>query len=179
MKNAVLLAAALALAPRLALSDVVDSSAAGFTVKTTVQIQAAPAEVYRKLVFNVGDWWNPQHTFSGNAHNLSLESKAQGCFCEKLPNQGSVRHMEVLMAMPGERLVLAGAMGPLQGAAVAGGMTFQLSAVPDGARLELTYTVGGYMPAGLSSWAKPVDAVLAEQMARLKNFIERGSPDQK
>ena len=90
MKNAVLLAAALALAPRLALSDVVDSSAAGFTVKTTVQIQAAPAEVYRKLVFNVGDWWNPQHTFSGDAHNLSIDDKADGCFCEKLANGGSV-----------------------------------------------------------------------------------------
>jgi uncharacterized protein YndB with AHSA1/START domain len=177
MKNAVLLAAALALAPRLAICDVVDSSASGFTVKTTLQIQAAPAEVYRKLVFNVGDWWNRQHTFSGNAHNLSMESKAQGCFCEKLPNQGSVRHMEVVTAMPGEKLVLSGGLGPLQAVAATGIMTFLLSAAPGGAKLEVTYTVGGYLPAGLNTWAKPVDGVLAEQLTRLKSFVERGSPD--
>ena len=180
MKKAALLAATiLALAPRPAICDVADSSASGFTLKTTVQIQATPAEVYRKLVFNVGDWWDSHHTFSGNSHNLTLESKAQGCFCEKLPDQGGVRHMEVVMAAPGGKLVLLGGLGPLQGLAVTGVMTFQLTASPDGAKLDVTYAVGGYLPTGLNAFAKPVDGVLTGQIARLKNFVEHGSPDPK
>jgi uncharacterized protein YndB with AHSA1/START domain len=180
MKKAALFAAAvLTLGPRLATADVLDSSATGFTLKITQQIQAAPAEVYRKIVFNVGDWWDPEHTYSHNSHNLTMESKAQGCFCEKTANQGSVRHMEVVMAAPGERLVLSGGLGPLQAVAATGVMTFRLSAVAGGTKLEVTYAVGGYIPAGMSTWAQPVDTVLAEQLTRLKNFIEHGSPDPK
>jgi hypothetical protein len=37
--------------------------------------------------------------------------------------------------------------------------------------------VGGYLPAGLNSLAPPVDAVLTEAMARLKNFVEIGRPE--
>jgi hypothetical protein len=55
------------------------------------------------------------HTFSGDAHNLSIDDKATGCFCEKLASGGGVRHMEVVCADPGKKLVLSGALGPLQG----------------------------------------------------------------
>jgi len=179
MKIAALVAVtALAMASH-ALADVADSSPNGFTVKITIQIQAPPAEVYRKLVANVGEWWNPQHTFSGNSRNLSIDGKAQGCFCEKLPNQGSVRHMEVVNASPGARLVLSGALGPMQTQAVVGTMTFQLAAVDSGTKLDVTYAVGGYMPGGLANLAKVVDGVLTEQVTRLKNFAEKGNPDPK
>ena len=53
-------------------AEVADSSASGFTVKTTLNIQAAPDEVYRRLI-HIGDWWDSEHTFSGDAHNLSIE----------------------------------------------------------------------------------------------------------
>ncbi len=144
-----------------------------------MQVQAAPADVYRKIVGNVGDWWNPQHTFSGNAQNLTIDAKPQGCFCEKLPNQGSVRHMEVVRLEPGARLVLAGGLGPLQSLAVSGSMTFQLTAAEGGTRLEVTYVVGGYAQGGLTTWAKPVDGVLTEQLTRLKHFVEKGRPEAK
>ena len=42
----------------LANAEVVDSAAGGFTIKTTMNIQAAPDEVYRRLVSNICDWWN-------------------------------------------------------------------------------------------------------------------------
>lgn len=85
----------------LAAAEVADSSASGFTIKTTLSIQAAPDEVYRQLI-HVGDWWDSVHTFSRDAHNLSIEERAGGCFCEKLPNGGGVRHLEVLFS-PRER----------------------------------------------------------------------------
>jgi len=41
-----------------AFSEVADSSANGFTLKARLVIQAAPAEVYRRLI-RVADWWSP------------------------------------------------------------------------------------------------------------------------
>jgi uncharacterized protein YndB with AHSA1/START domain len=165
----------LVLAPGTLLAEVSDSSAAGFTVKISIGIQAAPADVYRRLI-RPGDYWNPAHTFSGDAHNLSIEEKAGGCFCEKLPDGGGVRHMEVLRVSPGKILVMSGTLGPLQSVAATGAMTFQLSADGAGTKLAVTYTVGGYFPAGMNTFAGPVDSVLTEQMTRLKNSIEKGSP---
>jgi len=175
MKAHVVLALALAaLAPGGASAEVVDSSAGGFTVRIVQQIAAAPAEVFRRFV-EVGGWWSPQHTFSGDARNLSLEAKPGGCFCEKLPEGGGVRHMVVVNVVPGKTLVLSGALGPLQSLAATGTMTVQFA--PDGAatRLTLTYSVAGYLPAGMNTWAAPVDGVLAEQIARLRNSIEKGA----
>jgi len=157
-------------------ADVVDSSPAGFTVKNTLTIQAPPADVYRKLVHNLGDWWNSAHTYSGDAHNLSIDDKAMGCFCEKLPKQGGVRHMEVLMAAPGERLVMSGALGPMQPLAAAGTLTIALSAAPDGTKFEMTYTVAGYLPAGMNIYAAPSDSMLKDQFTRFKNYVEHGDP---
>ena len=164
----------LAVAPRGATAAVVDASASGFTVRTTLAIRAAPGDVYRRLVRNVGDWWNPSHTFSGNAHNLSIEEKALGCFCEKLADGGGVRHMEVVYFAPGKTLRLSGALGPLQSIAAAGSMTIELSAAEGGTKLEVTYAVTGYLPGGMNTWAAPVDGVLEEQFTRLKKYVETG-----
>jgi uncharacterized protein YndB with AHSA1/START domain len=153
---------------------VADSAANGFTVKLELNIQAPPQEVYRRVVHDVGDWWNSMHTFSGDAHNLSIEDKAMGCFCEKLPSGGSVRHMEVVYADPGKKLVFSGALGPLQSIAATGSMTIQLAAAGEGTKLAVVYTVTGYVPAGMNTWAAPVDSVLTEQFTRLKSLIENG-----
>jgi hypothetical protein len=163
------------LAPAAISAAVADSSAAGFTVKITVNIQSTPEDVYRRLVHNVGDWWNSAHTFSGDAHALTIDNRAPGCFCERLPNLGTARHMEVVVAAPGEKLVMLGALGPLQPLAVTGAMTFLLSPDGGGTKLVVTYAVGGYSPAGLNALAAPVDSVLTEQLTRLKNYVERGA----
>jgi hypothetical protein len=170
-----LAAVAVVLTSGSARAAVADSSAAGFTVKITLNIQATPDDVYRRLVHNVGDWWNPAHTFSGEARALTIDNRAPGCFCERLPNLGTARHMEVVMAAPGEKLVMLGALGPLQPLAVTGAMTIDLSPDARGTKLVATYAVGGYSPAGLNTWAAPVDSVLTEQFTRLKNYVEHGN----
>jgi uncharacterized protein YndB with AHSA1/START domain len=153
---------------------VADSAANGFTVKLDFNIQAPPQDVYRHLVHNVGDWWSPMHTFSGDSHNLSIDDKATGCFCEKLATGGSVRHLEVVYADPGKKLVFSGALGPLQSIAATGSMSIQLATAGDGTKLAVVYTVTGYLPAGMNTWATPVDSVLNEQFTRLKSLIENG-----
>jgi len=174
--NAALAVFIFALAPGWATAAVADASANGFTVKVTLRVQAPPDDVYRRIIRNVGDWWNPSHTFSGSSRNLIIEERAMGCFCEKLPNHGVVRHMEVLYFAPGERLKLSGALGPLQSMAAAGTMDIQLSAAEGATKLDVTYAVAGYLPAGMNTWAAPVDSVITEQFTRLKNYAERGDP---
>ncbi len=176
MRNAFVFALTiLALAPATAKPDVVDSASNGFTVKVTVQIQATPRDVYRQLIHNVGDWWNSAHTYSHDSHNLSIEEKPMGCFCEKLPNEGSVRHMEVVSLFPGKAIGMTGALGPLQNMAASGNMRMELSASESGTKLDVTYTVTGYLPSGMNTWAAPVDSVLTDQFTRFKNYVERGS----
>lgn len=156
-------------------ADVLDSAANGFTVKTTLTVQATPEDVYKRLVHDVGEWWSSQHAFSEDSHNLSIDDKAGGCFCEKLTNGGSVRHLEVVYAAPGKALTLSGAIGALQSLAVAGSMQIKLSPADAGTKLEVTYAIGGYSAGGLNTWAPIVDKVLAEQFTRLKNYVEHGS----
>jgi uncharacterized protein YndB with AHSA1/START domain len=157
-------------------ASVADASANGFTVKVTVTVQAAPDAVYRALVQHVGDWWDPAHTFSRDAHNLSIDPKPMGCFCEKLPNQGGVRHMEVIHIIPGKTLVMSGAIGPLQSLAASGTMTVGLEPANGGTKLEVIYALSGYLPAGLNTFAAPVDMVITQQFTRLKNYVEHGDP---
>jgi len=144
-------------------------------VKIATQIHAAPADVYSRLVHNVGDWWSSAHSFSADAHNLSIDDRPLGCFCEKLAS-GGVRHMEVVFVSPGKMLRMSGGLGPLQGIAAAGSMTFTFTPAEGGTRLKVTYTVVGYIAQGMNTWAAPVNAVLAEQIMRLKNYIETGNP---
>jgi hypothetical protein len=76
-------------------------------------------------------------------------------------------------------LRLAGALGPLQGAGVVGSLTWSLTPVPEGTKVRLDYSVGGYFPGGLVGMALAVDTVLGEQFSRLKRFVETGRPDSK
>ena len=154
-------------------AEVVDSSALGFTVRLSVLVKAAPGDVYHSFVADVGNWWDSKHTFSGNAHNLTIDAKAGGCFCEKLKNGGSVRHLEVVFVDPGKTLRMLGGLGPLQSLAVLGSMTWSLTPTGTGTQVELTYSVGGYRPGGLQSMASLVDRVLSEQLKRFKDYTEQ------
>jgi uncharacterized protein YndB with AHSA1/START domain len=172
------LALACLIAPRWLAADIVDSAANGFTVKETVNIQAPPQDVYTKI-FRVADWWSPGHTFSQDAHNLSIEEKVGGCFCEKLSDGGAVKHMEVVFVAPSKTIVLRGTLGPLQAIGAIGSMQIQLTPAEGGTKVEVTYAVGGYLAAGMNTWAAPVDGVLKQQFTRLKNSIEKGDPGAK
>jgi uncharacterized protein YndB with AHSA1/START domain len=174
MRLKIVVAALVCVVAGTAPAEVADSAANGFTLKITTQIHASPADVYARLVHNIGDWWDPAHTFSGDAHNLTIEDRPQGCFCEKWAG-GSVRHMEVILLLPGKTLRMSGGLGPLQGIAT-GSMTFALTPMEGGTKLETTYTVIGYTSKGMITWGAPVDTVLTEQLTRLKNYIETGNP---
>lgn len=156
--------------------EVVESSAVGFAVRNTAAISAPPATVYAALTDKVGGWWDPAHTFSRDARNLSIDAKPDGCFCERLPDGGGVQHMTVVYASPGKLLRLSGAIGPMQEAALVGTMTWRLSQADGGTTVELTYAVGGFRAGGFRDLPTVVDRVLGGQLARLKAFVETGRP---
>jgi len=153
---------------------VVDTTPTGFQIEQTVHIAAPPDAVYAALIVPA-KWWNSEHTFSGSAGNLRLEAKGGGCFCESWPD-GSVQHATVVDAEPGKILRLRGPLGPFQGHGVDSALTFSLKAVGDGTDLMLDNSVGGYMKGGFGKWPALADVMLAEQMYRLKQFIETGTP---
>lgn len=166
----VLLAGGGGLAP--ATAEVLNSGPTGFTVKTTVRIAVAPQRVYEALS-RPGEWWNPAHTWSGNASNMQLAPAAGGCFCEALPNGGSVQHGVVMLAEPGKTLRLHGSLGPLQEMGASGALTWGLEAAGAETTASVTYAVAAYVPGGADKLAAIVDSVMAEQIRRLKAYLER------
>src|SRR5512141_3262978 len=159
------LALLLAVAP-IARAEVVESTANALALKYVVPLSAAPEKVWPS-VLDIAKWWSGDHTYSGNAANLRLDARAGGCWCETVPSGGSVQHMTVATVLPNQRLVLTGALGPLQTAGVSGALTFLLTPK----ELTSTYNVGGYYPGGLASVAAIVDQVVGSQIARLQRFL--------
>lgn len=153
---------------------VVDKGAYGFRLKTVQQIAAPPAKVY-KAIGEWGRWWSDAHTYSGKAANLTLPLSAGGCLCEALPGGGSVRHGVVELVIPNQTVRLDAAFGPLQDEGVSGAYTFTLKAKDGGTELTTTYNVGGARDFIVSA-APDIDAVLTEQAARLKAYVETGKP---
>ncbi|MGI8955307.1 MAG: ATPase [Chthoniobacterales bacterium] len=156
-------------------AKVASQSANGFTVTHEADVAVDPRGAYDAFV-SIGSWWSDAHSFSGAAKNISIEPKAGGCWCEALPNGGSVSHMSVVHANPGALLVFSGGLGPLQFMGVAGSMKVGFKAEGKGTHISVVYAVGGYDPDDFKEISKGVDAVLGEQMTRYAKFASTGKP---
>ncbi|MFL5297814.1 MAG: SRPBCC family protein [Phenylobacterium sp.] len=154
---------------------VTDKSAAGFEVTENATI-AAPQKKVWDAVMHPDRWWDPKHTWSGDAKSLSFDPS--GCFCERL-KKGAVRHMTIVYADGESQLRMFGALGPMQFMGASGHLGITLKpAAGGGTDLVMTYDVGGYAKGGLAETvAAPVDQVLGEQVARLKKQVETGKPE--
>ena len=158
-------------------AEVMSVGPSGFAIKHEVAVKASPGPLYDALTVKVGSWWNPAHTYSHDSKNLSIAAVPGGCFCERFPDSGGVQHMTVVYASPGKALRMIGALGPLQGLGLAGSLTWDFKKSDDGTTLVVTYGIGGYMAGGFEKIAPVVDGVIGEQVARLKAFVETGSPN--
>lgn len=156
--------------------EVLDAAANGFTIRHQVQIAADRNTVYQAAVDRIGAWWNGDHTVSGDAANLYLDARPQGCFCENLGEDAGLVHLSVSFVNPGVILRLTGGLGPLGLMGVAGNMTWEFESNDQGTLMTLQYAVGGYVADGLDSLAVPVDGVLVEAAMRLASYVETGSP---
>jgi uncharacterized protein YndB with AHSA1/START domain len=157
----------------VAVAEVVEKTPTGFSVRIVTTVSGTPAKVYDAIV-GVGSWWDKSHTYSGSSKNLSINAKAGGCFCEKLPPRGELQHMMVVYADPGKMLRMTGALGPMQSAGIAGALTFELA--PEGSgdtKVTVTYNAGGFMPGGIENIAEPANGMIGGQVNALKEYLAR------
>ena len=166
--------AALATVTTATRADVRQSAPDGFVVGFAQTVPTSPAKAFAAIV-DVGRWWNPEHSYSGNAANLALRAEAGACFCEAWDGN-SVRHGTVIMALRDQVLRIDGALGPLQGMAVTGILTIGLKAEGAGTTVTLLYRVNGAAGSALDKLAPDVDAMLAGQFARLTSVLTTGKP---
>lgn len=170
---------ALLAAPLPAAAKLIDQSDAGFTTAHSARVAAPPEDVW-KMLRMPQTWWSGEHSWSGKAENLWMDTQAGGCFCEKLPGAegqfGSVQHARILFAKPGELLRLSGALGPLQGEAVTGTLTIQIKPTAEGSSIRFDYVVGGYMRVKVADVAPAVDAVIGQQIAGLAKALGGALP---
>lgn len=157
-------------------AEIVSAAPAGFSIREVVEAPGVPPPTVWAALSDIGKWWDPEHTYSGDARNLSLDPTVHGCFCEKLGLYAGIEHARVVYAMPAKALRLVGALGPLQEAAVTGSMTWQIDPAGGGSRITLTYNVGGFADRPLADWAPIVDEMLGAQVKRLARYVTAGNP---
>ncbi|NJO13493.1 MAG: hypothetical protein HC872_08545 [Gammaproteobacteria bacterium] len=160
-----------------AAAEIVSAAATGFNLRHVVEMPNAPPPTVWAALSDVAKWWDPEHTYSGLARNLSLDPVVSGCLCEKLSLYAAIEHARVIYALPTKTLRLSGALGPLQEFGVTGSLTWQIDVSGTGSRLTMTYSVGGYADRPLAEWARSVDEVLVSQAQRLGRFVNAGSPE--
>jgi hypothetical protein len=170
-----LIVGSLALAVPGAEAEVVTSTETGFVVRLAREVTTPPVEAW-KTILAPAQWWQSQHTFSGDAANLTLDPQVGGCFCEVLPRPagapatqkpGGVQHMRVVYIEPPRAMRLVGALGPLQSEALAATMTVTVKPTEKGSRILFEYVVGGFMRYKVDEIAPAVDRMLAAQLASL------------
>ena len=109
-------------------ADVISSDEHGFEIYIEKTVLVDHKTAYEQFL-RVGEWWNADHTWFGDAGNLSIEAKAGGCFCETSGDR-QVLHMTVSFVDPGNEVRMVGGLGPLQMMGVHGGMSWKLEVLP-------------------------------------------------
>lgn len=148
---------------------VLGASDNGFEIEQTVNLVVPQAEAYNSFG-KIGQWWNSEHTYSGDASRLTLQLRAGSCFCEPLDGGGGVEHMRVTLVQPGERVVLTGSLGPLLYEATTGVMDVKFERIAGGTRVTLNYRAAGFAKGGAGAMAPRVDQVLGDQMKRYRVY---------
>lgn len=167
-------------------AEVTKTHPTGFVVRHEVVVAADTKQTWLALV-SPDRWWRAEHSWSGDAANLSLTPRAGGCFCERIPEvdepgrftlEGSVEHMRIVQAHPERALRMRGGLGPLQSEPAEGVLTITLTAIEGGTRLVWEYNVAGYMRYEIPVISKAVDGVIGGQAGALADLLGRlDAPD--
>jgi uncharacterized protein YndB with AHSA1/START domain len=160
-------AGAFALCASPAAAEVVSADDRGFVIEERATLPVPPATAWSRLV-RPALWWSSQHSWSGQAANMTIDPRAGGCFCERWAG-GEAEHGRVLQAVPGKLLRLSAPLGPLQSMGVSASLSFELVAKGATTEVRLRYVVGGNFGMDPRTLAPAVDGVLREQLARLAN----------
>jgi hypothetical protein len=171
----------LALMAHPALAAVTSSGPSGFKLSETQTAHASPAKLYAAL-HAIGHWLDPKSNDKGGWHNaahVTLDLVPGGCLCEKLPNGGGARYMQVVLLSPQKAIILSGAPGI---APLAVGLTstvvISFQAMSHGTQINVTYTASGYFDTiDTALFAARVDGLLGAQVQRWARFTDTRNAD--
>ena len=161
------------LLPTVAGAEVKMATAEGALIEHRFRIAANPEAAWQVLV-HPEQYWPKDHTWSGDAANLSLAPEAGGCFCERWEG-GSAEHGRVVMARPGQLLRFRGSLGPFQEMAVTGVLTVTLAPVEAGTEAVVTYRLSGDASHEFAGFIKSVDEVIGLQFGGFAKLASAGT----
>ena len=147
-------------------AEIVSSSPDHYTLRHEAKSPQSTEVIWQRLI-HPESWWSSDHTFSGDARNLSLQDFAGGYWREDWDQNGVV-HGKVLTILDGEMLRLDAPFGPLQGMGVTVIWTISLEAADDGGtKVVFDEVASGSSESGLDQIAPAVDFVKQETIRRL------------
>jgi len=147
-------------------AEVISSSGTGFQLAHEAQSSRSPDELFARLM-EPSQWWDPEHSYSGDASNLSMADEA-GAYWREDWRGGSVIHGQVLQVIQGKMLMLSAPFGPL--AATGAKCIWTISLEPSkegGTVIKSTHRVVGGPETGLAELSGPVDFVMGRGIQRL------------
>lgn len=148
-----------------AVADVEATSSTHYVLHHEASSPLEPDALWDRLI-EPASWWHPDHTYSGDARNLSLEATAGGLWLETWDG-GSVAHGEVLLAREGEMLRMNAPFGPLQGIGAYTIWTISITAVDGGSLVTFDEVASAPPGNDMEQLAGAVDYVKTEAIARL------------
>ncbi len=170
MAAVVLILAIHLLVPGRAGADVVQSTAAGFTLEHTLVLPVSPEVAYSVMTGDISGWWD--HTFSDSPKALYIEPRPGGGFYEIFDDSGDgVLHATVNAAHRGRLLRFTGPLG-LAGSAVIFVTTYRYELGAEGSVVKVTIDASGSIKEG---WDGVVDGVWKHFLFdQLKPYVESG-----
>ncbi len=144
-------------------AEVVSAADGYFMLRHEGTTRLPPEDAWARLV-DPASWWHPDHAYSGNAGNLSLDLTAGGLWREEWAG-GSVAHGTVVYVDHGKSLRLQAPFGPLQGVGAYVIWTISLTPEADGTRIVFEESAIGPPAGDYAELARAVDFVKGEACA--------------
>lgn len=165
MKTAIAATAMSMISACTAQANVLEANPGHYSLRQEATSDLAPDAMWNRLI-HPETWWHPDHSYSGNSGNLSLEATAGGGWRETW-DSGSVEHGRVLQVQTGRMLRLDAPFGPLQELGVQVVWTITIEPFGDGSKVTFTEIANGTNASKLDALAPAVDFVKTEAIKRL------------
>lgn len=144
-----------------AAAEIISRSENAFTLRFEGETRLGPDGV-ADAFSQVQQWWDPAHSYTGEAANLSLDLVPGGCWCEAMPDGSRFDHGRVEAVALGE-VRLHAPFGPLRTMATRAELVVTYALVDGVVRPSWTFIVEGR---GVGALAEPVDGVIGGGFAR-------------
>jgi len=144
-----------------AAAEIISRSENAFTLRFEGETRLGPDGV-ADAFSQVQQWWDPAHSYTGDAANLSLDLVPGGCWCEAMPDGSRFDHGRVEAVALGE-VRLHAPFGPLRTMATRAELVVTYALVDGVVLPSWTFIVEG---PGVGALAEPVDGVIGGGFAR-------------